>query len=63
MAFWIIYFKRADDLFEVLRLILQRLRGSGGLLHQRSILLGHLIHLVNGVAHAFNACGLVRAGR
>ena len=45
-----------------MRLLLQRLRGGRGLLHQRGVLLGALVHLRHGGAHFGNAGALLLAG-
>jgi hypothetical protein len=51
-----------DRCGELARLIFQRRRGSGGLLHEGGILLGNLIHLRHGLIYLLDSYALIRAG-
>ena len=53
----------ADYLRRIDRLVLQRFGSSGGLFHQRSILLCHGIHFGDGLIDLFDACFLLPADR
>ncbi len=53
----------ADRHRQALRLLLQRLRRGGGFLHQRGVLLRHLVHLRDGLVDLLDAGGLLLAGR
>jgi hypothetical protein len=49
-----------DRRFQVARLLMQRCRGSGRLLHERRVLLGHFIHLDNGLIHLLDTRALFK---
>ena len=50
--------ERAHRTIKVLRVLMQRFGGGGGLLNYRGILLHHLIHLAHGVVDLFDAARL-----
>ena len=48
---------------QVFSLRLEAAGGCGHFLHQRGVLLCHLVHLLDGFTHLRYACGLLVAGR
>ena len=47
--------EHSDRRFQVTRLLVQRARRGGRLLHQRGVLLRHFIHLDDRLIHLLNA--------
>mmetsp|Transcript_5840 Transcript_5840/g.22859 ORF Transcript_5840/g.22859 Transcript_5840/m.22859 type:complete len:533 (+) Transcript_5840:963-2561(+) len=54
--------EHADDCFEPMGLGAQRVGRGGGLLHERGVLLGAPVHVVDGMRDALDAAALLGAG-
>ncbi|WAH62175.1 hypothetical protein LZ023_37445 (plasmid) [Pseudomonas silvicola] len=52
-----------DQLIQVTRLLLQRLRSGRGLFHKGGVLLGNIIHLINRLLHLNDALALLHGSR